>query len=131
MTRFALPRLLAATAAVAIGLACVWALQVDSPAQAAAPASGSAVVATYGVGGVLNDPKLEIFDSAGIKLSENDNWDASLAPTFSQIGAFALPPGSRDSALVLSVPAGRGYTAQVSGIGNGTGEALIEVYELP
>ena len=49
MKRLSLPRLLAATAAVAIGLACVWALRADS----AAPASGSSVVATYGVGGVL------------------------------------------------------------------------------
>ena len=49
MKRLALPRLLAATAAVVIGLACVLALRADS----AAPASGSTVVATYGVGGVL------------------------------------------------------------------------------
>ena len=53
MNRLILPRLLAATAAVAIALGALWALRADSPAQAAAPASGSAVVATYGVGGVL------------------------------------------------------------------------------
>jgi len=53
MNRLLIPRLLAATAAVAIGLSALWALRADSPAQAAAPASGSSVVATYGVGGVL------------------------------------------------------------------------------
>jgi len=53
MKRLSFPRLLVATAAVAIGFACVWALQADSQAQAAAPAAGSTVVATYGVGGVL------------------------------------------------------------------------------
>ena len=53
MNRLILPRLLAATAAVAIALGALWALRADSPAQAASPASGSAVVATYGVGGVL------------------------------------------------------------------------------
>jgi hypothetical protein len=52
MNRF-LPRLLAATAAVTIGLAAAWSLRADTAAQAAPPASGSAVVATYGVGGVL------------------------------------------------------------------------------
>jgi len=49
MNRLILPRLLAATAAVAIALGALWALR----AQAASPASGSTVVATYGVGGVL------------------------------------------------------------------------------
>ena len=49
MNRLLIPRLLAATAAVAIGLSALWALRADS----AAPASGSSVVATYGVGGVL------------------------------------------------------------------------------
>ena len=53
MNRLLFPRLLAATAAVAIGCSALWALRVDSPALAAAPASGSTVVATYGVGGVL------------------------------------------------------------------------------
>jgi len=53
MNRLLIPRLLAATAAVVIGCAALWALRADSAAQAAAPASGSTVVATYGVGGVL------------------------------------------------------------------------------
>ena len=50
MNRLILPRLLAATAAVTIGLAALWAIRADAPAQAA---SGNSVVATYGVGGVL------------------------------------------------------------------------------
>jgi hypothetical protein len=53
MKRLVLPRLLVATAAVAIGLAALWSLQADSPAQAQAAGAGSSVVATYGVGGVL------------------------------------------------------------------------------
>ena len=47
-----LPRLLAAACAVTIGLAAAWALHAASPAQAA-PGPGGAVVATYGVGGLL------------------------------------------------------------------------------
>ena len=47
------------------------------------------------------------------------------------VGAFDLPdPASRDAALVVTVPAGA-FTAQVSGVGGATGEALIEIYELP
>jgi hypothetical protein len=49
--RLALPRLLAATAATVIALAAAWSLRADSSVQTAAPRS--AVVATYGVGGVL------------------------------------------------------------------------------
>jgi len=52
--RFALPRLLAASAAIALVLAAGWALRADSQAApAAAGGSRSAVIATYGVGGVL------------------------------------------------------------------------------
>ena len=52
--RFALPRLLAAAAAIALVLAAGWALRADSQAApAAASGSRSAVIATYGVGGVL------------------------------------------------------------------------------
>ena len=32
---------------------------------------------------------------------------------------------------VVTLAAGRSYTARVSGVGDTTGEALVEVYELP
>jgi len=52
--RLALSSLLAATALVIVALAAGWALRAGSPAYAASASSGrSAVVATYGVGGVL------------------------------------------------------------------------------
>jgi Cu+-exporting ATPase len=50
---------------------------------------------------------------------------------FTSAGAFDLPDAtSRDAALVVTAPAGA-FTVQVSGVGNATGEALIEIYELP
>ncbi len=85
---------------------------------------------SFGVGGVLADPKLEIYSSAGVKLTENDNWGGALGATFSAVGAFALDTGSRDAALVTALPPGS-YTAQVRGADGGTGEALIEIYEVP
>jgi hypothetical protein len=63
-------------------------------------------------------------------MASNDNWDATLTPTFTSVGAFALTPGSRDAALIVTLEPGS-YTAQVSGIGNATGVAIVEVYELP
>ncbi len=85
----------------------------------------------FGVPGVLADPRLELFDARGAKLAENDNWDAALSATFAQVAAFPLASGSRDAALVATLTAGAGYTVHVSGVGGGTGEALVEVYELP
>jgi N-acetylmuramoyl-L-alanine amidase len=88
-------------------------------------------LAAFGVTGALSDPKLDVYDGTGAKLAADDNWHGALAPTFSAVGAFALPAGSRDAALVLTLAAGRSYTAQVSGVDGTTGEALVEVYELP
>ena len=85
----------------------------------------------FGVTGALADPSLTLLDSRGVKVAANDNWDASLAATFNQVGAFALLPGSRDAAIVATLAAGASYTAQVSGVNNSTGEALIEIYEVP
>ncbi|MBL9206452.1 MAG: N-acetylmuramoyl-L-alanine amidase [Opitutaceae bacterium] len=83
-----------------------------------------------GVPNALANPRLEVLDGA-TRIDENDDWAPALATAFAQVGAFALPAGSRDSALVVTLPAGRSYTAQVSGVDNTTGEALVEVYELP
>jgi N-acetylmuramoyl-L-alanine amidase len=86
-------------------------------------------LAAFGVPGPLADPRLEIFDGS-TRIAGNDDWTPELASAFAQVGAFGLPAGSRDAALVLTLPAGRAYTAQVTG-GGATGEALVEVYELP
>ncbi len=88
-------------------------------------------LAGFGVSDPLADPKVEIFNAAGARVAENDNWPAGLAPEFARVGAFALPNSSRDAALVATLEAGQAYTVQVSGPGTTTGEALVEVYELP
>jgi uncharacterized protein (DUF1800 family) len=97
-------------------------------------ATGPAL-AGFGVEGTLADPKLELF-SGPTKISENDNWSTPVgtaapvtAATFSSVGAFGLTAGSRDAALLATLAPGT-YTAQVSGVGGGTGVALIEVYEV-
>ncbi len=86
----------------------------------------------FGVGGVLADPQLRLFNAAGVQTDLNNDWGgtAALTTAFAQSGAFGLPAGSRDAALIVNLPAGA-YTAQVSGIADTTGVALVEVYELP
>ncbi|MBL9187130.1 MAG: CotH kinase family protein [Opitutaceae bacterium] len=85
---------------------------------------------TFGVPRPLADPVLLVTDGKGVTVGSNDNWDASLAAVFIQVGAFPFATGSRDAALLVTLPAGATYTAQVSGAGNGTGEALVEIYEV-
>ena len=82
-----------------------------------------------GVGGALADPKLEIF-AGSAKLAENDNWATATGSYFAGLGAFPFEAGSKDAALLITLPPG-GYTAQLSGVGGTTGDGLIEVYELP
>ena len=89
-------------------------------------------LAVFGVPGVLADPKLELFNVAGVKTQENDNWGGTtaLSAAFRAVGAFGLDGASRDAALLATLPPGA-YTAQVSGVAGGTGVALVEVYEVP
>lgn len=86
-------------------------------------------LAAFGVAGTLADPKLDVFQN-GVVLRASDNWNPNLAPLFASVGAFALTANSADAALALSLAPGT-YTVQVSGVGNTTGVALVEVYELP
>ena len=86
----------------------------------------------FGVTGILTDPRLQLF-SGTTQLRENDNWgrEAQLTMVGNSVGAFALSePGSRDAVMLVTLPPGS-YTAQVSGMNNGTGIALVEVYDVP
>ena len=89
-------------------------------------------LAAFGVNDVLADPQLQLFNQAGTVINQNDNWggDSTLSSAFGTVAAFALAPNSRDAVLLVTLPPGS-YTAQVSGAGNTTGVALVEVYEMP
>ena len=95
--------------------------------RAAGPSLGA-----LGVPGTIVDPKLEIFTATAVpvKVAENDNFSGAVDTLARTLGGFGFVPGARDAAILVSLPAG-GYTVQVSGINNGTGEAIIEVYEVP
>jgi kumamolisin len=88
----------------------------------------------FGVTGVLAQPTLSVFDSSGALVATNTGWgtgsDASQIPSVSSsVGAFALANGSADSALIVDLQPGS-YTIQISGVGNTTGVALAEIYEV-
>ena len=86
---------------------------------------------TLGKAPFMVDPKIEVFVAGGgPKVAENDNWDPALTNTFASVAAFALTPGSKDAALIATLAPGT-YSVRVTGADGGTGDALIEVYELP
>lgn len=85
----------------------------------------------FGITGFLNDPIVRVYNSSNVVIATNDTWSSTLAETMTQVGAFALPAGSRDAALLVTLNAGQTYTVQVSGADGGAGEGLVEVYEVP
>ncbi len=85
-------------------------------------------LAASGVSGVLSDPTLTIYDSAGSEIASNDNWQDNVNAIDVRKNGLA-PPNPSESALVLHLPAGA-YTAIVRGANGGTGVALAEVYTL-
>jgi hypothetical protein len=88
----------------------------------------------YGVSGVLAQPTLSVFDSAGTLVASNTGWGtntnaAQITSVSAQVGAFPLAAGSADCALIANLSAGS-YTVQISGVNSSTGVALAEVYEV-
>jgi hypothetical protein len=88
---------------------------------------------SFGVTGALAAPTLTLVNSAGTTIESDTAWGSGsnasqIAALSSQVGAFALPSGSADSALLASLEPGT-YTAQLSGVGGTTGIGLVEVYE--
>ena len=87
-------------------------------------------LAALGVPGALANPRLSVFQNSIVPIATNDDWSADVAASTAAVGAFPFAPGSPDAALVLSLDPGA-YTAQVAGSGDTTGNALVEIYELP
>ena len=86
----------------------------------------------FGVPDLLANPQLSVVPlGKDFSIATNDNWGgtAELQAAFNQASAFALSPGSTDAAVLLRLPPG-GYSVVVSGVGNTTGTALVEVYDL-
>lgn len=92
-------------------------------------------LAAFGLGGALANPRLAIVDRTGAPLAENDDWSAgpnaaAVGESFPAAGAFGLPTGSRDAAVIVSLPPGQ-YSAVVrSADPAGRGIALVELYDL-
>ena len=81
----------------------------------------------FGVTGVLADPSLELRDVNGNLLEANNDWQES--PEAATISAEGMAPlNAKESAIARTLSPGN-YTALVSGFGDTTGTALVEVYD--
>lgn len=85
-------------------------------------------LANFGVGATVANPRLRIFDQASRVIAENDDWNgAELSAAFARLGAFGLPVGSRDAALLVTLPPGA-YTLHLESV-VGEGVGLVEIYD--
>ncbi|PAW69135.1 MAG: hypothetical protein B9S34_00375 [Opitutia bacterium Tous-C1TDCM] len=88
-------------------------------------------LAQFGAVGAVADPAISLYDATGFELGGNDNWVSSVADVSvasRQAGAFALPAGSKDAAVLATLPPGA-YTVQIRAAN--AGAALLEIYDLP
>jgi len=82
----------------------------------------------FGVPGVLNDPVLNLYNSAHTLTATNDNWQSD--PHNADIESNGLAPADlRESATFQTLAPGT-YTLVVSGANSSQGTALVEVYDV-
>jgi hypothetical protein len=85
-------------------------------------------LAALGVRDGVAEPQLQLMDKSGNVIATNAGWnnDAQISAASASLGAFALLPGAKDAALLVSLAPGS-YTVQVTA--PGAGETVIEVYD--
>jgi hypothetical protein len=81
-----------------------------------------------GVANVLADPTLELRDNNGNLLIADNDWqdDPTQAATITAAGL--APSDPKESAIAATLQPGM-YTAILSGVNNGTGVGVVEVYD--
>ncbi len=81
-----------------------------------------------GVNGKLADPTVRLLNSQGAEVATNDDWMTSPAAAELTMNNLA-PTNAKESALIATLAPGN-YTAIVSGVGNTSGVALVEAFDL-
>jgi hypothetical protein len=96
--------------------------------RAAGPA-----LAAFGITGFVTDPRISVVRmSDGVTVAQNDDWGSAAAEVSAAAGAtgaFALPAGSKDAALVLDLEPGN-YTVRLQNATTTSGIVLAEVYQV-
>jgi PKD repeat protein len=94
-------------------------------------------LATFGITNFLANPILTLYSQTGVAIATDTGWSTTsagvndsvlMAATAAQVGAFALPAGSADSAILATV----NFGASTSGLltsNSSSGVGLIEIYD--
>ena len=93
----------------------------------------------------LGNSHVAVFDVKGNEIAANTVWgkggrgemmdmddedkQTNMDDASDRVGAWHLPRGSNDSALLLTLAPGT-YTAHVTGVSGKSGLALVEIYEV-
>jgi uncharacterized delta-60 repeat protein len=104
-------------------------------------------LALHGVTDTLADPKLNVYhivsSTSQPKIAENDNWEtpitttdspypaqsgAAIASAASATGAGAISSGSKDAAVLITLPPGVYTASAVAPDTTATGRVIVEVY---
>ena len=96
--------------------------------------AGGPVLKELGVTDAIADPFISLHDSKGVVIARSDNWsEGGLAHEIASDGAAAgaspYRPQSKDAAMIVELSPGV-YSIHVTGVGNSTGVALLELFDL-
>jgi hypothetical protein len=85
-------------------------------------------LASSGVANPLANPTLELRDNNGSLVFANNDWQENSAQATELTNAGLAPANNLESGIAATLPPGL-YTALLSGVNNGTGVGLVEVYD--
>lgn len=85
-------------------------------------------LAALGVPNTLQNPTLELHNGNGVLIFTNNDWMDNPTQAAEIAAAGFAPSDSRESAIAVTLPPGL-YTAILAGLGNTTGNALVEIYD--
>jgi hypothetical protein len=85
-------------------------------------------LAQFGIPDVLANPTLELHDSSGAIIRQNDDWQDDPAQA-SQLTALGLAPQNPNESGMVASLSPSAYTAILAGKNGGTGVGLVEIYD--
>ena len=97
----------------------------DVPKKVVLRAIGPSLVEA-GITGVMADPVLDLYDSTGSLIDQDDNW-TSLSP---EVVAAGLTPKDPAESLIEATLLPGSYTAVLRSANGSPGVALCEIYDL-
>jgi hypothetical protein len=81
-----------------------------------------------GITNALANPNLELRDSNGAVVTANNDWQDNAVQAAELTAEGLAPTNDLESGIATALPPGL-YTALLSGVNNGTGVGLVEVYD--